>query len=91
MLVGGMHRDQHDVGGRRVLEQRAYGMQGGFRVRWRESWRNEDANKGLWAVSRVNLRSWFSRVIVRLAQLTGESCDRKASVEKTNELLQNPV
>lgn len=28
MLVEGVHRDRHDAGGRRVLEQRAYGMQG---------------------------------------------------------------
>jgi hypothetical protein len=91
MLVGGVHRDRHDVGGRRLLEQRAYGMQGGFRVRWRERWRNEDANKDLCAVSRVYLRSWVSRVIVRLAQLIGEKCSCKASVGKAKKLLQSAV
>ena len=63
----------------------------GVSVSGSASWRNEDANKGLWAVSRVDLRSWFSRVIVRLAQLIGESCDRNASVGTANKLLQNPV
>jgi hypothetical protein len=87
MLVEGVHRDRHDVGGRRLLEQRAYGMQGGFRVRWRERWRNEDANKDLCAVSRVDLRSWVSRVVVRLAQLIGEKMQLQSECRESEKFI----
>ena len=53
MLEG--HRDRHDVVDRRISEQRAVGMQGGFRVRWRETWRNVGAGQRY--VCRVPRRS----------------------------------